>query len=384
MTPNPYADVYALILPVAALLVLLLVRGLRLRRALARVPVRIHVGGSRGKSAVCRLIATGLRNAGMRTLAKTTGTDPLLILPDGRTRPWPRLGPATIAEQRRFAQIAARTGAQATVLECMAIRPDLVRASERDLVRATIAVITNLRPDHLEDLPNREAVIEGARALVPDRGVLVGSRDTLIPELLAHAAARGTSVIAVDTAGLAISDANCALARAVCTVAGVPSPSFAGAHSSTDPGAFSVSECELRGRRIRFANAFACNDTESFGRLWRSEATQDAHRAVALLNHRSDRPLRSLQFLDFFAAQPERPRLMLLGGTIWLRRAARRRGLEVLPLRVHPWTSGAGLIESLAAAVPEGTILWGAGNYHGAGKRIARELLARSEAACSR
>ena len=387
MSPGPFVSWYPLVLPAAVLLAFLLARAWRLRRALAQVPVRIHVGGTRGKSTVCRLIATGLRNAGIRTLGKTTGTDPLLLLPDGRTRSWRRLGPATIAEQRRFAQVAARAGARATVLECMAIRPDLVRASERDLVRATIAVITNLRPDHLEDLPTRESLIDGALALVPDRGVLVAGAETLTPALRAHAAARGTSVVPVQTEGLPVEAANRALALAACSAAGVLSPRFddAGAGESeevADPGAFSVADVDLGGRRLRFANAFACNDTESFARLWRQES-RDAHKSVALLNHRGDRPLRSLQFIDFFAALPQRPRLVLLGGSVWLRRAARRRGLDVQTLPVHPWTRASRLVESLAAVVPEGGVLWGVANYHGPGRRIARELHARSEAACS-
>jgi len=208
----------------------------------------------------------------------------------------------------------------------------------------------------------------------------------LTPALRAHAAARGTSVVPVQTEGVPVEAANRALALAACSAAGVLSPRFddAGAGESeevADPGAFSVLDVELGGRRLRFANAFACNDTESFARLWRQEG-RDARNSVALLNHRGDRPLRSLQFIDFFATLPERPRLVLLGGTVWLRRAARRRGLDVLALPAHPWTPASRLIELLAAAVPESGILWGVGNYHGPGRRIAREFLVRSEAAC--
>src|SRR3954471_10732401 len=54
------------------------------------VPVRIHVGGTRGKSTTTRLIATGLRAGGVRVLAKTTGSEPRLILPDGSETTWPR------------------------------------------------------------------------------------------------------------------------------------------------------------------------------------------------------------------------------------------------------------------------------------------------------
>ena len=43
-------------------------------RNVARIPIRVHVNGTRGKSSVTRLIAAGLRAGGVRTFAKTTGT----------------------------------------------------------------------------------------------------------------------------------------------------------------------------------------------------------------------------------------------------------------------------------------------------------------------
>ena len=39
---------------------------------LSKIPIRIHVNGSRGKSSVVRLIAAGLRSGGLKTIGKTT------------------------------------------------------------------------------------------------------------------------------------------------------------------------------------------------------------------------------------------------------------------------------------------------------------------------
>jgi len=61
--------------------------GLTHRRRLRRIPIRIHVNGTRGKSSVSRLIAAGLRAGGIRTCCKTTGTLPRMILPDGSEYP---------------------------------------------------------------------------------------------------------------------------------------------------------------------------------------------------------------------------------------------------------------------------------------------------------
>ena len=48
-------------------------------KALKKIPIRIHVNGIRGKSSVVRLIAAGLRESGLKTFAKTTGTIPRII-----------------------------------------------------------------------------------------------------------------------------------------------------------------------------------------------------------------------------------------------------------------------------------------------------------------
>ena len=42
------------------------------RRVLRRIPVRIHVNGTRGKTSVVRLIAAGLRAGGKKVYAKSS------------------------------------------------------------------------------------------------------------------------------------------------------------------------------------------------------------------------------------------------------------------------------------------------------------------------
>ena len=66
---------------------------------LEKIPIRIHVNGSRGKSSVTRLIAAGLRHGGFRTMAKTTGSSPRIIDTNGTDREIQRLRSASIGEQ---------------------------------------------------------------------------------------------------------------------------------------------------------------------------------------------------------------------------------------------------------------------------------------------
>src|SRR5690606_13777510 len=72
------------------------------RARLERIPIRVHVNGTRGKSSVTRLIAGALREGGFRTCANTTGTLPRMILPVGREVPVFRPSKANVIEQVRI------------------------------------------------------------------------------------------------------------------------------------------------------------------------------------------------------------------------------------------------------------------------------------------
>ena len=82
----------------------------RHRRALRRIPVRVHVNGTRGKSSVTRLIAAGLRAGDKRVVAKTTGTLARVILPGERELAVFRPLGANVREQIRIVRFDYATG----------------------------------------------------------------------------------------------------------------------------------------------------------------------------------------------------------------------------------------------------------------------------------
>lgn len=171
---------------VVALAALLLAAALMERKrheqALRAIPIRIHVNGTRGKSSVTRLIAAGLNGAGIGAVAKTTGSVPRFILPDGQEEEVRRWGGANIREQLATVHRAAQLGAQAVVVECMAIEPELQRFSERLLLRSQITIITNVRPDQQEVLgPSPAKVAQAMLGTVPRRGTLILGDERLLP-----------------------------------------------------------------------------------------------------------------------------------------------------------------------------------------------------------
>lgn len=70
----------------AALLELGVTENMLHRRALERIPIRILVNGTRGKTTVTRTIAAALNAAGIRTYAKTTGSEARGLIRTARRR----------------------------------------------------------------------------------------------------------------------------------------------------------------------------------------------------------------------------------------------------------------------------------------------------------
>ncbi len=283
------------------------------RRQLARIPTRIHVSGTRGKSSVTRLIASALRHAGISTLAKTTGTLARVILPDGSEAPIFRPRGANIMEQKRVVALAARLGAQALVIECMALQPALHWLSENKLVRATHGVITNARADHLDVMgPGEEDVARCLAGMIPVKGKLFTAERRHIGILSEAAQDRGTALFqATEEDDAAITDEemthflytehkeNVGLVLRITESLGVPREvALAGMwQTRPDPGALSFHDLDFFGRRIVFANAFAANDPESTERVWRMARARypEIEHSVVVFNMRADRPHRTVQ-----------------------------------------------------------------------------------------
>lgn len=134
----------------------------------------VHVNGTRGKSTVSRLIEAGLRAEGLRVFCKTTGTDPMTIDVNGCEEPIRRRGKANIKEQIAILRRAAAQDAQVLVVECMAITPEFQQASQHDILRADIGVITNVRRDHTDVMGDTLPQIADALChTVPRGGVLL-------------------------------------------------------------------------------------------------------------------------------------------------------------------------------------------------------------------
>lgn len=385
----PYIDPTALFLAllVSAVITLsvLAVAAHLHRQNRAAVPIRIHVAGSRGKTSTTRLLGAALREAGFKTLVKTTGTDPLIILPDGSDESWKRWAPPSISEQIRFFRLARKLGVNAVVLESMAIEPEYMWASEHHLVKATHAVITNARPDHVEALgDDPEAAARALALVVPADTQLFYTSEAAIPPISAAAnqlECRGGRATQVPTEGLSFHDANCALALAVCSDLGIAPPTAALGfkRAGQDPGAFSCTPILVGGTATRFFNAFACNDPLSFSQLWQEH--HQGEDAVVLVNTRSDRPERTKAFLDALAELRPSVRRVFITGSVpakWLKGSV----AADIVVRSVPTKDPRKLLIALAEAAGTDGSIWGVGNYAGLGKNLILEAQKRVTQPC--
>ena len=107
-----------------ALLVGLVIERLRLARCHRAIPLRIAVTGTRGKTSVARLLASVLREDGRRVLAKTTGSQATLVLPDGSVEEIRRRGQPSILEQKQLLHRGVELGADVVVAEIMSIHAE--------------------------------------------------------------------------------------------------------------------------------------------------------------------------------------------------------------------------------------------------------------------
>jgi poly-gamma-glutamate synthase PgsB/CapB len=303
--------------PLTACLGVLLLLGLveRVSRDRARmaIPIRIHVNGTRGKSSVTRLIWAALREAGVPAVAKTTGTRPRVLLPDGTEQAVRRRARANIREQLWLLRVARRAGARAVVAECMAVRPDLQWTAERDMIGATVGVITNVRTDHTEVMGDTLPEIAASMAnTVPRNGVLITAEERFVPLFQRRAERCGARVVLApvspaDRGGEAGKPArlseNRAVALAVARELGIPDQvALAGmASAPPDPGDARAGLVRAGSRDVSWYDAASANDPESLALLLEEWSWARLDRALVVYNHRADRPGR----LASFAAQSE-------------------------------------------------------------------------------
>lgn len=375
-----------------------LVEYARHRRRVGTIPIRVHVNGTRGKSSVTRLIGAGLRAGGIRTITKVTGTFPRLILEDGSDVHIYRRGEPNIIEQVSIVEFAAHRGAQALIVECMALEQQFQRISERQMIKATVGVITNVRLDHIDIMGRTLPEIASVLGETIPAGGEFFTAETGVPELLReYAAGKHATMHVSDEESVAPEEMkgfsylehreNVALALAVCQHLGVDRQvALEGMYAaSPDAGALRRFAVDAFGKRLVFYNAFAANDPDSTFLIWRR--LRDENRLegtrIVLLNTRQDRMDRAKQLANIVGRKfnADMDYLLLIGhNPEVVRHMAIVAGVPAKRILSVGWVPPEQVFERALAITDRVSTLVAIGNMGGMGASVAGYFEHRSRA----
>ena len=277
--------------------------------------IRVHVNGIRGKSSVTRLIAGALREADIKTLAKTTGTSARIILSHDEELPI-RRKEANITEQTEYLQKYSNKNIDAVVFECMAINPEYAKYLEHKVMHSHVYIITNIRIDHTDHLGETlEKIATAMSDSIPYNSIVITSenRPEIRDILEKVAASRNTKFVYADANQVSDKEVdmfdhvefkdNISIALEVAKIYNIDRKiALAGmTKANPDPGVLRFSEKINGDTKVHWINAFAANDSESFITILDLIQEQDKFKnlkKVIILNNRKDRPERVEQFAN--------------------------------------------------------------------------------------
>lgn len=362
-----------------------------------KIPVRIHVNGTRGKSSVTRLIAGGLRAAKINTIAKVTGTYPRLILNNGNEAIIHRKEKANIIEQLKIIKYSVDNKADALIIECMALQPILQNITEKQMVHATIGVITNVRLDHLDVMgPGLMDVAKALGKTIPAGQYFFTAENRIYPFLEKIAVKRNCVPFQSDACDVSDEEMegfgyiehkeNVALALAVCRHLGVErKTALDGMYAAVpDEGVLTRIVIQKEDKKIFFYNAFAANDPESSLMIWNRimSLTSEGDLRIVMLNTREDRLDRARQLVEMAGQSLDLDYFVLIGQrTEVVREMALKNKIDKEKLLDIGWTKPENVYIKLSPYFTKNTTIVAIGNMGGMGAEVVKnfELISKNK-----
>lgn len=312
----------------------------RVHAARNQIELRVLVTGSRGKSGTVRLVHAALSNNGIPTYAKITGTIAQEILPNDEVIETQRMGTISANEMIDVFRRARSAGAVAAVMECMAVKPELISFVQNRVIQAPVVVIPTIRLDHLEDEGDTIAGITKAilSGLSRVQVLVTGETDEDALHLMRRWA-KHNSVRLIETVPSSSDPVipghhptNVAVAVAVAGALGIEVEyAIRGLKNvSLEPDAETSWKVNVEGVDITLSDVGGANDPQSGGEAAaRAMAEIDGNAFVPIIVNRWDRPLRAIAFANAITPDPRITKVGIIGTAIpQTRRALRRAGFS--------------------------------------------------------
>ena len=303
-----------LFISVGLLLLYLIVERIRIDQWHRAIPLRISVTGTRGKTTVVRLLASVLRENGSCVLAKTTGSSPQLILPDGSERTIKRRGMPTILEQKKLLSKAAQEKADVLISEVMSIHPENHYIESQRILKPHLVILTNIRDDHRDAMGSTDEELtdtfcpdipKSVKMFLPKKEMRTQLKTTIEQKYgTLHLAPTGLSQKRMDQNFDFQFTENLDLVFAVADHLGIKSSIIRKGISKAihDLGAVEVWTYRQpeKSKRVYLVNAFAANDPFSTKQVLekaKSLLPTDVTNWIGILNCRADRGDRTKQWI---------------------------------------------------------------------------------------
>lgn len=376
---------------VSVFLIYLLVERALLAQRINQIPLRICVTGTRGKSSVVRLIAACLKDSRMLVFAKTTGSKPCLIFPDGNETEIRRRGHPTILEGKKVLKKASQTGVHAVVLEMMSIRPESLHTEIIQMMKPHILVITNVRADHVDEIgKSKEEIARCFASAIPEKSTVFIPEEEFYPVFQRKAEKAGTKLLLVPP-GLSIGDdkleenfpacefeQNFRLALAVVEFLGKDRDKAyrAAVRAAPDFGGLKIWKAKKDSSVTgwHFVSVFAANDPETTKDVLvklEKRGLFKGKKRIGLLNMRKDRGGRTMQWFD--ALQEEEAftfdRLVFVGEHALAMKGKLQRRIkpEITALKGKKPED---LIAQIVSLEKDEAVVFGMGNMGGIGRSL--------------
>jgi len=317
-----------------------------LRYCINKIPLRILVNGTRGKSSVVKYISAALRETDKKTVAKITGVIPTIIYPDGLSKVIKRIAPARVQEQFKIMRLASKLSANCLVIECMSITPELQKL-ESEIFKPHIYVINNIKEDHYEQMGNEQEQVKAICNAIPAGSIVISGEKKYRSEIEKSVRLKKSTLILVDEENLEIEnipdgsfESNIKIALAVCKTAGIDEAKARNAIINEINNSEELfREYSLNDSKIKFINGFAVNDvisSQEFLNKWQNKLGEFKNLNI-IFNSRADRPLRSIEFAKWFGSIKNLNKIILTGShTPRTRIELLRHGIE--SQRIITWT----------------------------------------------